>query len=95
MSIVPLLQLVNQEPSLPHRMASHGLQGHLVLQTISMESPIKNNHHVLLCHFPPKIQQENPRVKRLHRTSFPLTFVTIFSLNLFDLRLILSRISGE
>ena len=30
----------------------------------------------------------------LHKTAFPLTFVTIFSLNLIDLRLILSKISG-
>ena len=29
-----------------------------------------------------------------HRTSFPLTFVTNFSLNLFDLRLILCKIPG-
>ena len=33
-------------------------------------------------------------MERLHRTVFQLTFVTIFSLNLFDLRLILSKISG-
>ena len=36
----------------------------------------------------------NLRVERLHRTSFPLTFVTIFSLNLLDLRLIISKIYG-
>ena len=51
-----------QEPSLPLRTELHGPQGLLGHQSLSMESPTKNNLHVLLCHFPPKIQQENPRV---------------------------------
>ena len=52
-----------QEPSLPLRtMEPHGLLEHLEHQSISVESPTKNNLHVLLCHFPPKIQQENTRV---------------------------------
>ena len=55
-----------QEPSLPLRtMEPHGLLEHLEHlehQSISVESPTKNNLHVLLCHFPPKIQQEKPRV---------------------------------
>ena len=52
-----------QEPSLPLRtMEPDGLLEHLEHQSISVESPTKNNLHVLLCHFPPKIQQEKPRV---------------------------------
>ena len=51
-----------QEPSLPLRtMEPHGLLEHLEHQSISVESPTKNNLHVLLCHFPPEIQQENPK----------------------------------